>query len=170
MIAPSHGVIWKNPSKIIEAYERWASFEKENKVVIVYDTMWKSTEKIARAIAEGAASEGAVVRLFHTRKDHWTEIVTEILDAKAIAIGAPTIHNALFPPMAGFLAYLKGLKPKNKKAVAFGSYGWNGNGVKEINRILDELKLELLEPLMIRFRPTKQELERAFAVGVELAK
>jgi len=170
MIAPSHGVIWRNPSKIIEAYERWANFEKDDKVVVVYDTMWNSTEKIARAIAEGAASGGTEVRLFHTRKDYWTDIVTEILDAKAIAIGAPTIHNGLFPPMVGFLTYLKGLRPKNKKAVAFGSYGWNGNGVKEINRVLEELKLDLLEPLMIKFKPTREELQKAFSVGVELAK
>ncbi|MBO8183712.1 MAG: FprA family A-type flavoprotein [Archaeoglobus sp.] len=170
MIAPSHGLIWKNPSRIVEAYARWANFEKENKVVVVYDTMWHSTEKIAKAIADGAASGGAEVRLFHTRKDYWTEIVTEILDAKAIAIGSPTIHNGIFPPMAGFLAYLKGLKPKDKKALAFGSYGWNGAAVKEIVKILEELKLDTLEPLMVKFKPNEEELEKAFAVGVELAK
>ena len=170
MIAPSHGLIWKNPSKIIEAYARWADFEKENKVVVVYDTMWHSTERIARAIAEGAASEGAEVRIFHTRKDYWTDIVTEILDARAIAIGAPTIHNNIFPPMAGFLSYLKGLRPREKRALAFGSYGWNGAGVKEILKILEELKFETLEPLMIKFKPKKEELQRAFDIGAELAK
>ena len=170
MIAPSHGVIWKNPEKIIEAYEKWANFESEDKVVVVYDTMWHSTEKLARAIADGAGSEGAEVRLFHTRRDSWTDIVTEVLDAKAVAVGAPTIHNALFPPVAGFLAYLRGLKPQNKKALAFGSYGWNGAGVREIERVLKELKFEVLETLMVKFRPTREELERAYAAGVELAK
>lgn len=170
MIAPSHGVIWKNPARIIEAYSKWASFESEDKVVIAFDTMWHSTEKLAFEIAEGAGSEGAEVRVFHIRKDSWTDIVTEILDAKAFAIGGPTIHNGLFPPVAGFLTYLKGLKPQKKKALAFGSYGWNGNGVKEIQKVLEELKLETLQPFMVKFKPTEEELQRAFELGKELAR
>ncbi|MET1123742.1 MAG: FprA family A-type flavoprotein [Archaeoglobaceae archaeon] len=170
VIAPSHGVAWKNPAKVIEAYERWANFESENKVVVAYDTMWNSTEKLAMAIAEGAGSEGADVRLFHLRKDPWTFVVTEILDAKAIAVGSPTIHNGLFPPVGGFLTYLRGLKPQKKRALAFGSYGWNGNAVKEIQKVFEELKFETLEPLMVKFRPTKEELERAYELGAELAR
>ncbi|MEM2787432.1 MAG: flavodoxin domain-containing protein [Archaeoglobaceae archaeon] len=130
--------------------------------------MWGSTEKLARAIAEGA-SKNAKVRLFHTRKDSWTEIVSEILDAKAIAVGAPTIHNSLFPPVAGFLSYLKSLKPKNKKALAFGSYGWNGVAVKEIAKALEELGFETKQ-FAVKFKPTKEELEKAYELGVELVK
>lgn len=170
MIAPSHGVIWKNPGRIVEAYSKWANFESENKVVVVFDTMWHSTEKLAEAIADEAGSEGAEVRLFHIRKDPWADIVTEILDAKAVAIGSPTIHNGLFPPVAGFLTYLKGLKPQNKKGLAFGSYGWNGNAVKEIQKVLEELKFETLEPLMVKFRPSEEELQKAFELGAELAR
>ena len=167
MIAPSHGVIWKNPAKIIESYTKWANFECENKVVIVYDTMWKSTAKIAKAIAEGAATK-AKVRLFHVRNDAWSDIMTEILDARAVAVGSPTMHNTVFPPVAGFLAYMKGLKPRNKIGLAFGSYGWGGGATKEINRIFEELKFEIMEPLQIRYRPTKEELEKAYEIGVEL--
>jgi len=170
IIAPSHGVIWKNPAKIIDAYDRWSKFESENKVVIVFDSMWHSTEKLALAIADGAGSMGADVRVMHVRKNSWTDIVTEILDAKAVAIGAPTIHNSLFPTVAGFLTYLKGLKPQNKKALAFGSYGWNGVAVKEIQKVLEELKFQTLEPLMVKFRPSDEELRRAFELGAELAK
>ncbi len=167
IIAPSHGVIWRNPSKIVESYAKWANFESDNKVVVIYDTMWHSTEKIARAIAEGAATK-AKVRMFHIRKDAWSDIMTEILDAKAIAIGAPTMHNTVFPPMAGFLTYMKGLKPKNKIGLAFESYGWGGGAAKEINRIFEELKFETMEPLRIRYRPTKEELEKAYEIGMEL--
>lgn len=167
MIAPSHGVIWRNPSKIVESYAKWANFESDNKVVVIYDTMWHSTEKIARAIAEGAATK-AKVRMFHIRKDAWSDIMTEILDAKAIAIGSPTMYNTVFPPMAGFLTYMKGLKPKNKIGLAFESYGWGGGAAKEINRIFEELKFETMEPLRIRYRPTKEELEKAYEIGMEL--
>lgn len=169
-IAPSHGIIWKNPKKILEAYNKWANFESENKVVIVYDTMWNSTEMLAGAIADGAGSTGAKVCLFHVRKTSWTEIVTEILDARAVAVGSPTLHNSVFPTIAGFLTYLKSLRPQKKKALAFGSYGWNGVAVKEVHNILQEMKLECLEPLMVRYRPNKDELEKAFNLGVELAR
>jgi len=169
MIAPSHGVIWKNPGKIIEEYRKWADLVSENKLVVVYDTMWHSTEKIAKAIADGAGSNGVKVRLFHVRKDPWSDILTEILDAKAVAIGSPTMHNTVFPPVAGFLAYMRGLKPKNKIGVAFGSYGWGGGATKEINRFFEELKFDVLEPLQIKFRPTQEEFEKAFKLGAELA-
>jgi len=169
MVAPSHGVIWKNPGRIVEAYKKWASFEVESKLVIVYDTMWNSTVKIARTIAEGAGSRGVKTRLFHVRKDAWSNIMTEILDAKAIAIGAPTMHNTVFPTVAGFLAYMKGLKPKNKIGIAFGSYGWGGGAVKEINRTLEELKFDIMEPLQIKYRPTDDELKTAFEIGVKIA-
>lgn len=169
MIAPSHGIIWKNPGQIIDAYRKWANFDAENKLVIVYDTMWNSTATIAKIIAEGAKSKGVNVRLFHTRKDSWANIMTEILDARAIAVGAPTMHNTIFPPMAGFLAYMKGLRPKNKIGVAFGSYGWGAGAVNEINRILENLKLDCIEPLQTKFRPTENELEKAFEAGVKIA-
>ncbi|MEM1579248.1 MAG: FprA family A-type flavoprotein [Archaeoglobaceae archaeon] len=168
MIAPSHGVIWRNPKLIVEKYAKWANFETENKVVVVYDTMWGSTEKLARAIADGAA-KNANVRLFNIRKDSWTEIVAEILEAKAVAIGSPTIHNSIFPPVAGFLSYLKSLKPKNKKALAFGSYGWNGVAVKEIAKVLEEIGFDTKQ-FAVKFKPTKEELEKAYEIGVELAK
>jgi len=168
LIAPSHGVAWRNPKVIVENYANWAEFKAENKVVVVYDTMWGSTEKLARAIAEGA-SKNAKVRLFHVRKDSWTEIVTEILDAKALAVGAPTIHNSVFPPVAGFLSYLKSLKPKNKKALAFGSYGWNGVAVKEMAKALEEMGFEI-QQFAVKFKPTKEELQKAYELGVELSK
>jgi flavorubredoxin len=168
MIAPSHGVIWKNPKRILQAYSRWAEFKPENKAVVIYDTMWKSTEKLARAIAEGIASAGVNVRLFHLRKDPWSTIMTEILDAGGIAIGSPTVHNTIFPPVAGFLIYMRGLKPRNKIGMAFGSYGWGGGAVKEINRTFEELKFDVVEPIEVRFRPTGEELERAFEAGKEM--
>lgn len=168
MIFPSHGVAWKDPRRIVESYVKWANFESENKVVVVYDTMWGSTERIARAIADGAGNF-AKVKLFNVRKDSWTEIVAEILDAKAVAVGAPTIHNSIFPPVAGFLSYLKSLKPKNKKALAFGSYGWNGVAIKEIAKIFEELGFETTQ-FAVKFKPTKEELEKAYELGADLAK
>lgn len=170
MIAPSHGVIWKNPSKIIEAYKKWANFEAEEKVCIVYDTMYHSTTLLAKSIAEGVASKGVEVRLFHTRRDPWSEIVAEILDARAVAVGSPTMHNNMFPPVAGFLNYLKGLKPKKKLGVAFGSCGWGGGAVREINKMLEQMGFEIIdEGLEVKFKPSDEELKKAFDLGVKIA-
>src|SRR3972149_11867647 len=113
MIAPSHGIIWRsNPSKIIQAYLDWSAGKSQNKVVIVYDTMWSSTDKMARAIAEGATSQGVDVKLLKLRASDLTEAMTEILDAKAVVVGSPTLNSQMFPTLSSFLTYITGLKPK----------------------------------------------------------
>ncbi len=168
IIAPSHGVIWRNPDRIIREYVKWANFESERKAVIVYDTMWHSTEKIAMAIAEGIASKGVKVRVFHVRKDSWADIMAEILDAKAVCIGSPTMHGSVFPPVAGFLAYMKGLKPKNKVAAVFSSYGWGIGAYEEIEEVLKDLEFGILEGLKVKYRPNEEELEVARELGEKI--
>ena len=170
IIAPSHGVIWKNPEKIMDAYMKWAKFEAERKAVVIYDTMWHSTEKIAFAIADGIASTGVKTLVFNIRKDAWADIVTEILDAKAVCIGAPTMHNHVFPPMAGFLTYIKGLRFKNKIGVAFCSYGWGSGAYEEISEVMEEMGWEVVEGLQVQFRPTEEELKKAYDLGVGVGK
>ena len=168
IIAPSHGVVWRNPDRIIREYVKWANFESESKAVIVYDTMWHSTEKIAMAIAEGIASKGVKVRVFHVRKDSWADIMTEILDAKAVCIGSPTMHGSVFPPIAGFLAYMKGLKPKNKIAAVFSSYGWGIGAYEVIIELLKDLEFGIIEGLKVKFRPSEEELEVARELGEKI--
>ncbi|WP_457549057.1 FprA family A-type flavoprotein [Archaeoglobus sp.] len=170
LIAPSHGVIWRNPDVITESYLKWAKFEAERKAVVIYDTMWHSTEKLAFAIADGISSTGVKTSVFNVRKDAWADIVTEILDAKAVCIGAPTMHNHVFPPMAGFLTYLKGLRPKNKIGAAFCSYGWGSGAYENIVEVMESLGWEIVEGLQVQFRPSEEELKRAFDLGVEIGK
>jgi Uncharacterized flavoproteins len=130
IIAPDHGLIWTDPGTIVDAYGRWSRFESKDKIVIVYDTMWESTEKMAHLIAKGAMDEGGVeVKLFHLRKSPMSEAINEIQDGKAVLIGSSTLNNGVFPTVGGFLYYLKGLKPR-QLASAFGSYGWAGGSVK----------------------------------------
>jgi flavorubredoxin len=169
MIAPSHGVIWKNPQRILEAYSKWASFVSERKLVVVYDTMWESTSRIAKAIAEGAGSEGVDVRVFRVRNDDISDIMAEILDAGGVAIGSSTMHNTFLPSVSSFLTSLQGLRPKGKLGVAFGSYGWSGGAVKQITEVLEKLRFDVLPPLQIRYRPTDEELRKAFDLGVNMA-
>lgn len=169
MIAPSHGIIWKNPDKILEAYSRWANFEAEDKLVIIYDTIYESTAKLAREMAGGARSQVSV-RLFHIRNDLKSEMLTEILDAKAVAIGSPTMHTQVYPSVGEFLTYLRGLKPRDKIGIAFGSYGWGGGAVREINKFFEELKWDTMDSFTVKYRPDENELRRAYELGEQIAR
>jgi anaerobic nitric oxide reductase flavorubredoxin len=172
IIAPDHGLIWTKPGTIIDAYGRWSKFEAKDKIVIAYDTMWETTEKMAHLIAKGAMDEGGVeVKLFHLRKSPYSEAITEIQDAKAVLIGSPTLNNGLFPTVGGFLYYLKGLKPKNKIATAFGSCGWMGGAVKEIMARLKDMELELIEPALdLKYPVAKQQESECAEFGRKIAK
>ncbi len=171
MIAPSHGVIWRSePSRIIEAYTKWAAGETGEKILVIYDTMWESTAIMARAILKGIMDEGGEAKLLHIRHSEWSDIIKEVLDARIVLVGSPTLHNGLFPPVAGFLTYLKGLKSKGKIGAAFGSYGWSGGAVQKVNEELKAAGMEVIEPgLSFRFRPDKGELDRGYEFGRELA-
>lgn len=139
MIAPSHGVIWRdNPLQIVEKYAAWANQYQENQITIAYDTMSKGTAKLAHAIAKEISNQSpdTVVKIFHTAKADKNEIMTEVFKSKAIVVGSPTVYNDILTSVAGWLAFLKTLKFKNKKAAAFGCYGWSGEGVKVIKERL----------------------------------
>jgi flavorubredoxin len=172
MICPDHGVIWrKDPAKIINAYVKWCEQIPEKKAVVIYDTMWQSTEKMAEAIAAGINKEGVPAKPLHLRKWHRSEVMTEVFDAKAIVVGGPTLNNGLFPSLADFLSYMKGLKPLNKIGGAFGSYGWSGEAVKIITNELESMKFNIIDPgLKIQYVPDKKGLENCYAYGRKIGK
>jgi flavorubredoxin len=171
MIAPSHGIIWRsNPSKIVNAYLDWSAGKSQNKVVIVYDTMWGSTDKMARAIAEGAASQGVDVKLLKLRAADLTEAVTEILDAKAVIVGSPTLNNGMFPTLGSFLTYATGLKPKGKLWSFFGSYGWGGGAVRGMVETAKKAGFDVLEPsIEVKYVPEQEDLKKCFELGQQIA-
>jgi len=128
--------------------------------------MWHSTQAMAEAIVEALAQQGVDARPMHLRATHRSDVMTEVLDAGAILLGSPTLNNGLFPTVADFLCYLKGLKPQNKIAAAFGSYGWSGEAVKLINQELEEMKFQIVDPgLKIQYIPDKKGLEACRALG-----
>jgi flavorubredoxin len=171
MIAPSHGVIWRtNIEKIVKAYYSWVKFEAKEKALIIYDTMWGSTEKMAKAMGEGIAEEGVEVRVMNITQTGRTEIMREVLDAKAVLIGSPTINNGMFPTVADFLCYCKGLRPQKKIGVAFGSYGWAGGATKAIIEELKATGIEVVEPeVKYPYLPEREELEQCKALGKRIA-
>ena len=170
IICPDHGIIWrKDPGKIINAYVEWSKQKPSKKAVVVYDTMWHSTQKMAETIVEGLGEEGVEVKLMHLRSYHRSDIITEIMNAGAVIVGSPTLNNGLFPTVSDFLTYMKGLKPKNKLATAFGSYGWSGEAVKLINRELEEMKFKLIDSgLKVQYVPDSEALNTCYQLGKKI--
>ena len=167
MIAPDHGVIWRtNPGKILEAYSRWCVHTGRGNALIIYDTMWHSTEMMAKAVADGLQDEGISCKLLDLRVSHRSEVMTDVLEASAIILGCPTLNNGLLPRMAGFLMYMRGLKPTNKIGAAFGSYGWSGEAVKLLNEAMKEMKFTLChEGLRVQYVPEHGELAQCVELG-----
>jgi flavorubredoxin len=171
MICPDHGIMWrKDPMKIINAYVEWSLQKPRRKAVVVYDTMWHSTEMMAEAIVDALHQEGVNALPMHLRSWHRSDIITEIVDAGAIVVGSPTLNNGLFPTVSDILTYMKGLKPQNKVGAAFGSYGWSGEAVKQISSELEMMKFKLVDPgLKIQYVPDPQGIEACHEFGKKIA-
>jgi flavorubredoxin len=172
IIAPDHGPVWrKDPMRIVGKYLGWTAMKPTNKTVIAYDTMWGSTDMMARAIGEGAGSEGGDVKLLPLRGTHRSEVATQILDAGAFLVGSPTINNQMFPTVADMLTYVRGLKRLNMVGGAFGSYGWSGEAVKQIEDVLMSMKVELVqEGLKAIYVPDEETLKTCRAFGEAVAR
>ncbi len=170
-IAPSHGIIWRSHIKtIVGAYASWGKGESKKKALVIYDTMWGSTEKMALALAEGIISEGIEAKLYNLTKSDQSDIIKEVLDARAILVGSPTLNNGMFPTIAGFLCYLKGLRPKGKLGAAFGSHGWAGGAVKLVEQELEQVGVEVLDSgLAFKFVPEAEEIQRCIDFGRSVA-
>jgi flavorubredoxin len=171
MICPDHGIIWRqDPSKIINAYVQWSNQEPTRKALVIYDTMWHSTETMAHAIVDALGQEGVDAKPMHLRRWHRSDIMTEVLDAGAIIVGSPTLNNGLFPTVSDFLTYMKGLKPRNKIGAAFGSYGWSGEALKLINEEMEEMKFELIDSgVKVQYVPNAQGIEACRELGKKIA-
>jgi len=172
IIAPSHGIIWRsNPSKIIQAYLDWSICKSKMKAVVVFDTMWNSTNDMARAITKGLISEGVETKLLKLRSAENTDIITEILTAKAVIVGSPTLNQQMFPSLGAFLTYITGLKPIGKLWSFFGSYGWSRGAVKSMTEIAKRAGFEIINSgLEVKYVPTKDDLKMCFDFGKEIAK
>lgn len=148
MIAPSHGAIWReDPLQIVNKYAEWAQAYQEDQVVVAYDTMWEGTAKIAHKIADEIhiQSPDTVVKLYNISKSDKNEVMTEVFKSKAVAVGSPTVSNSILSSVAGWMEFMKHLKFKNKKAAAFGCYGWSGESVKVLQEKLKEGGFQVVE-------------------------
>jgi len=171
MICPDHGIIWRSdPFKIIKTYVEWSEQKPTRKAVVVYDTMWHSTQTMAEAIVNALGEEGVNARALDLRANHRSDVITEVLDAGAVVVGSPTLNNGIFPTVSDFLTYMKGLKPKNKVGAAFGSYGWSGEAVKLVTKELQDMGFDMIEPgIRVQYVPDDEALKGCRDLGKRIA-
>jgi len=172
IICPSHGIIWRdNPVQIIERYLEWANDYMENQITIFYDTMWNGTRIMAENIATGIRKldKQVNIKLFNTSKTDKNDIITEIFKSKAIIVGSPTVNKGILPSVAAILEEIKGLNFKNKKAAAFGCYGWSGESIKLITEKLELAGFDVVdEGIRAMWNPDKKSIENCIDYGIRL--
>lgn len=171
ILATSHGVIWRSDlDKITSLYAQWASSNVSQKAIIIYDSMWGSTGIMAKEIAEGIASEDILVEVLKLTETDRSEAMVRILTSKAVIIGTPTLNNNMFPTVADMATYMKGLRPKGRIGAAFGSYGWAGGAVKDLQAIMKDGGLDMpFEPLEVQYVPDSDAKRRCFEFGQAVA-
>lgn len=159
IIADSHGIIWRSHVKeILSSYAGWASNETRKKALIVYDTMWHSTEAMALAIQDAFEQKGYTTSLVSLQHNHISDIMTEVIDAEFICLGSPTLNGRMLPSMSAFLTYLLGLAPRNRKSIVFGSYGWGPKQIEEIAKMMTEAGFEVVATEKHKFVPSPDDL------------
>lgn len=172
-IAPSHGVIWRENElpTLFDAYDRFTRGETNDKLVVAYSTMWGSTDTLARQIADGATQGGVEVKLFDLAVSPYAQITRQLFDSRALLLGSPTLHRGMLHRPAGYLQYLAGLKPQDKIAGTFGSYGWSSGATREMTARLTAIGFELpFGDLTCKYAPTSEDVAAAHAWGAEFAR
>jgi anaerobic nitric oxide reductase flavorubredoxin len=172
MIAPDHGIIWRrDPGKVIRMYQDMAAGAAELRIAIIYDTMWQSTEMMTLPIMCGIKDEGVDCKIVKLRATPMSVAIKEFWKARGLLVGGPTLNNKIYPSVAEFLHHLAGLRPRNRIAGSFGSYGWGGGAVKEANETLKAMKLEVVEPgIEVLYRPSRDDEKRCYEFGRDFAK
>jgi flavorubredoxin len=162
-ICPSHGVMWRTKediSKIINLYIQWSQYKSALRAVIIYDTMWHSTEKMAVTLCEYLSEQNITVKVYSLANTDISDIITEVMFSRFVLVGSPILNNNILPTMAAYLTYMKGLKPKNRLGFTFGSYGWSTAGFKALEDSLKESGIELIaEGKYVNFIPDDSDLE-----------
>jgi len=171
MIAPDHGIIWRrDPGKIVKMYLDMANSKADLRVVIIYDTMWHSTEYMTTPLMEGIKAAGVDVEVIKLRATPMSIAIKRFWESRAMLVGTPTLNNIMFPSVAEFLSHLRGLRPKDRIAGAFGSFGWGGGAVKEVYGEFKKMGLETVEPgVEVLYRPGPEDEKKCFEFGRQFA-
>jgi flavorubredoxin len=172
MIAPDHGIIWRqNPDKVLKMYLDMANGKADLSVAVIYDTMWHSTGEMTLPISQGIQDEGVDCKVIKLRATPMSVAIKEFWRSRGCLIGSPTLNNILYPSVAEFLTHLRGLRPKDRIAGAFGSYGWGGGAVKNAYEEFTKMKLEIFEPgVQVNYKPDSEDVSKCYEFGRDFAR
>ena len=172
MIAPDHGIIWRgSPQKVMQDYLDMASGRAALRVVIIYDTMWHSTERMTIPLMQGIKDEGVDCKVVKLRATPMSGAIKEFWKSRGCLIGTPTLNNIMFPSVAEFMTHLRGLRPQNRITGAFGSFGWGGGAVKEAYDEFKRMNLEVVEPgVQVLYKPSPEDENQCYNFAREFAK
>ncbi len=174
IIAPSHGLIWREkPGRIIELYKRWAEYATspaEIGVTLLYGSMYGNTEKVMNAVARGVSKEGVPLTIFDVTHTHASYILPSLWTQRGVIVGAPTYEGSLFPPMVQMLEMAALKRIRNKLVARFGSYGWGGGAQRHFERLIEPLKWKLVESFEFAGGPTEEDLRRGEEFGARFAR
>ena len=160
MIAPSHGMIWREPKVILDEYAKWTSEKFQRKVMIVYVSMWGSTEKMVLALRDALVKKDITVQLFDIPNTEIGHIAKELVDTPVVVVGAPTVLGGVHPVAAYATMLVKALRAPTRYAAVFTSYGWSGGAVKALQGILEGTKIEVLGVVEVKGPPKKAEFDK----------
>ena len=169
MIAPDHGLIFRGKEEValaLDTYKHYANPVWKKRAVIIFDTMWQSTAKMAEAIGEGLHEANVPYRIQPLKQNHHSAVMTELADCGAVFVGSPTHNNGILPGVADMLTYMKGLRPQKKIGAAFGSFGWSGEGARIVHEWLASMGFDMpVEAVTCKYLPQAAALEQCFTMG-----
>jgi len=170
IIAPSHGPVHRNPERILSAYRKWVNGETRQKAIVVYVTMWNSTEKMIRPVVDTLASEGVEVVSYNLTVADIGDIAKDLVDSRAIVLGMPTVLAGAHP-LAVYATYLvKALKPPLKYGLVLSSYGWSGGAVKHVQEVLGPTNMQVVGAVEINGPPKEGNIAQIIELSKILAK
>ncbi|MFZ5993584.1 MAG: FprA family A-type flavoprotein [Thermodesulfobacteriota bacterium] len=169
VIAPSHGPIYKDPEKILEVYRKWTAGETREKAIMVYVSMWKSTEAMIKTMVETLLAEGIEVSLYNVVNSDIGDIAGDLVDARAIVLGTPTVLGGMHPVAAHAANLVKALRPPLKYGVVLSSYGWGGGARRQALEVLGPTKIEIIDTLEVNGSPSDEDHKKIVEIGRQLS-
>jgi len=174
IVAPSHGLIWrKNPGRIIQLYQQWSEYYRspaEVGVTALLGTMYRNTEHALSAALDGIESEGVLVKVHDVRKTHISYILPDLWTKRGVLVAAPTYEGGMFPPMMDALMMADRKRVAHKQAAYLGSYAWSGGAKADFERMGEKMEWDVIHDFDFIGGPKSSDLDRARALGIQLAR
>lgn len=159
MICPSHGQVYDKPDWIMDAYKEWVTGGSKNLVSLPFISMHGSTRVMVERLLSGLTAHGVSVELFNLAVTDIGKLAMSLVDAATIVVGVPTVLAGPHPVVAYATFLANAIRPRTKFLSIIGSYGWGGKTVEILAGMIPNLKVEVIEPVMVKGLPKEADLQ-----------